>query len=242
MEPFGRLEAVAVPIDLPNVDTDRIIPARFLRHAPGPGYERYLFHDVRFDDEGRERPDFVLNQAPYRGARIVVAAENFACGSSREAAVWALAANGFRACVAPSFGDIFSENCAKNGVLAVVLAADVCAELRRQLRERPGATLVVDLPAQTITGPDGDAPCLRGRRFSQGVPAARPGRDRADSQLRARHRRLRGAPGGGVALAGRRRVRPARALENGESVSSSLRSCWAGRASGPHRRYRRGHH
>jgi 3-isopropylmalate/(R)-2-methylmalate dehydratase small subunit len=155
MEPFGRLEAVAVPVDLPNVDTDRIIPARFLRHAPGPGYERYLFHDVRFDDEGRERPDFVLNQAPYRGARIAVAAENFACGSSREAAVWALAANGFRACVAPSFGDIFSENCAKNGLLAVVLAADVCTELRRQLRERPGATLVVDLPAQTITAPDG---------------------------------------------------------------------------------------
>jgi 3-isopropylmalate/(R)-2-methylmalate dehydratase small subunit len=155
MEPFGRLEAVAVPIDLPNVDTDRIIPARFLRHAPGPGYERYLFHDVRFDDEGRERPDFVLNQAPYRGARIVVAAENFACGSSREAAVWALAANGFRACVAPSFGDIFSENCAKNSLLAVGLAADVCAELRRQLRERPGTTVVVDLLAQTITGPDG---------------------------------------------------------------------------------------
>jgi 3-isopropylmalate/(R)-2-methylmalate dehydratase small subunit len=155
MEPFGRLEAVAVPIDLPNVDTDRIIPARFLRHAPGPGYERYLFHDVRFDDEGRERPEFVLNQAPYRGARIVVAAENFACGSSREAAVWALAANGFRACVAPSFGDIFSENCAKNGLLAVVLTADVCAELRRQLRERPGATVVVDLPAQIITSPNG---------------------------------------------------------------------------------------
>jgi 3-isopropylmalate/(R)-2-methylmalate dehydratase small subunit len=155
MEPFGRLEAVAVPIDLPNVDTDRIIPARFLRHAPGPGYERYLFHDVRFDDEGRERPEFVLNQAPYRGARIVVAAENFACGSSREAAVWALAANGFRVCVAPSFGDIFSENCAKNGLLAVVLTADVCAGLRQQLRDRPGATMVVDLPAQTITSPDG---------------------------------------------------------------------------------------
>jgi len=155
MEPFGTLEAAAVPIDLPNVDTDRIIPARFLRHAPGPGYERYLFHDIRFDDEGRERPEFILNQLPYRGARIVVAAENFACGSSREAAVWVLAANGFRACVAPSFGDIFSENCAKNGLLAVVLAADVCAGLRRQLRERPGATVVVDLPAQTIRGPDG---------------------------------------------------------------------------------------
>jgi 3-isopropylmalate/(R)-2-methylmalate dehydratase small subunit len=155
MEPFGRLEAVAVPIDLPNVDTDRIIPARFLRHAPGPGYERYLFHDVRFDETGRARPEFILNQAPYRSARIVVAAENFACGSSREAAVWALAANGFRACVAPSFGDIFSENCAKNGLLAVVLAADVCAGLRRQLRERPGASLVIDLPAQTITAPDG---------------------------------------------------------------------------------------
>jgi 3-isopropylmalate/(R)-2-methylmalate dehydratase small subunit len=115
VDAFTTLTAAAAPIDLPNVDTDRIIPARFLRKPRGPGYERYLFHDVRFDEAGAERPEFVLNQAAFRPARILVAAENFACGSSREAAVWALAAYGFRAFIAPSFGDIFFQNCGKNG-------------------------------------------------------------------------------------------------------------------------------
>ncbi|HEY2995046.1 MAG TPA: 3-isopropylmalate dehydratase small subunit [Methylomirabilota bacterium] len=156
MQPFTRLEAVAAPIDLPNVDTDRVIPARFLRKPQGsPGYERYLFHDVRFDAGGAERPEFVLNQPGFREARIVVAAENFGCGSSREAAVWALAAYGVRAVIAPSLGDIFHQNCGKNGVLAVILPADTVANLRRQLHARPGATLAVDLEAQTVTAPDG---------------------------------------------------------------------------------------
>jgi 3-isopropylmalate/(R)-2-methylmalate dehydratase small subunit len=156
MEPFVRLTAVAAPIDLPNVDTDRIIPARFLRKPPGsPDYTRYCFHDVRFDEGGRERPDFVLNQAPFRAARILVAAPNFACGSSREAAVWVLRAYGVRCVVAPSFGDIFFENCAKNGSLAVVVPAELSADLRRQLHERPGALMTVDLEAQALTAPDG---------------------------------------------------------------------------------------
>jgi 3-isopropylmalate/(R)-2-methylmalate dehydratase small subunit len=155
VEPFIRLEAIAAPLPLPNVDTDRIIPARFLHKPRGPGYERYCFHDMRFDAGGAERPDFVLNQAPYRGARILVAAENFGCGSSREHAVWALRAWGFRAFVAPSFGDIFFGNCGQNGTLPIVLPPDVVAGIRRQLHERPGATMVVDLPSQTVTGPDG---------------------------------------------------------------------------------------
>jgi 3-isopropylmalate/(R)-2-methylmalate dehydratase small subunit len=156
MEPFTRLTAVAAPIDLPNVDTDRVIPARFLRKPQGtPGYERFLFHDVRFDASGAERPDFVLNQPAFRPARIIVAADNFGCGSSREAAVWALAAYGVRAVIAPSLGDIFHQNCGKNGVLAVILPADTAADLRRQLRDRPGATLTVDLETQTVTAPDG---------------------------------------------------------------------------------------
>jgi 3-isopropylmalate/(R)-2-methylmalate dehydratase small subunit len=156
MEPFVRLTAVAAPIDLPNVDTDRIIPARFLRKSPAePGYARYCFHDERFDPTGAERPDFVLNQPPYREARILVTAENFACGSSREAAVWALRALGIRCVVGPSFGDIFFENCAKNGSLAVVVPAELAAALRRQLHERPGAAMTVDLEAQTLTAPDG---------------------------------------------------------------------------------------
>jgi 3-isopropylmalate/(R)-2-methylmalate dehydratase small subunit len=158
MEPFTRLTAVAAPIDLPNVDTDRIIPARFLRRPQGsPGYERFLFHDVRFDAAGTERPEFVLNQAPYRDARVLVTAENFGCGSSREAAVWALAANGIRAVIAPSLGDIFRQNCGKNGVLAVLLPAETVATMRRQLHDRPGAVVTVDLASQTVTGPDGAA-------------------------------------------------------------------------------------
>jgi len=156
MEPFTRLTGAAAPIDLPNVDTDRVIPARFLRKPQGsPGYERFLFHDVRFDADGAERPEFVLNQPGFRGARIVVAAENFGCGSSREAAVWALAAYGVRAVIAPSLGDIFHQNCGKNGVLAVILPGEIVAGLRRQLHARPGATLSVDLEAQTVTAPDG---------------------------------------------------------------------------------------
>ena len=159
--PFTRLTAPAVPIDLPNVDTDRVIPARFLRKPQGSaGYETYLFHDVRFDAAGAERPEFVLNQPGFREARIVVAAENFGCGSSREAAVWALAAYGIRAVIAPSLGDIFHQNCGKNGVLAVILPAAVVAELRRQLHAQPGAVLTVDLEAQTVTAPDGAVHCF----------------------------------------------------------------------------------
>jgi 3-isopropylmalate/(R)-2-methylmalate dehydratase small subunit len=158
MQAFTRLTGVAVPIDLPNIDTDRVIPARFLRKPQGSaGYERYLFHDVRFDAHGAERPEFVLNQAPYRPATIVVAAENFGCGSSREAAVWALMAYGIRVVVAPSLGDIFHQNCLKNGLLPVILPADVVADLRRQLHARPGATIAADLETQTVTAPDGTA-------------------------------------------------------------------------------------
>jgi len=154
VQPFTALRAVAAPIDLPNVDTDRIIPARFLRKPrETPGYAGYLFHDVRYDGE-RERPEFVLNQPPFREAKILVAAENFGCGSSREAAVWALAAYGIRCVIAPSLGDIFHGNCGKNGVLAVILPASTVADLRRQLHAHPGAALAVDLDAQTVTAPD----------------------------------------------------------------------------------------
>jgi 3-isopropylmalate/(R)-2-methylmalate dehydratase small subunit len=155
-QPFTRLTGVAAPIDLPNIDTDRVIPARFLRKPQGSvGYDRYLFHDVRFDAAGAERPEFVLNQAAFRPATIVVAAENFGCGSSREAAVWALMAYGIRVVIAPSLGDIFHQNCLKNGLLPVILAADTVAGVRRQLHARPGATITADLETQTVTAPDG---------------------------------------------------------------------------------------
>ncbi len=157
MRAFTRLRAVAAPIDLPNVDTDRIIPARFLRKPKNAEYGRFLFHDVRFNPDGSAKPEFVLNQAAYGSAQIVVAAENFGCGSSREMAVWALDAFGIRAVIAPSLGDIFHQNCFKNGLLPVILPAAAAAALRRQLHERPGATIDVDLDAQTVTAPDGAA-------------------------------------------------------------------------------------
>ena len=150
MEPFTTLTAIAVPLDLVNVDTDRIVPARFLRRPRAEGYQNFLFHDLR---EGEA--DFVLDRPEYRGARILVAAENFGCGSSREAAVWALAGAGLRAWIAPSFGDIFFENSFKNGVLAIVLPLERVAGLRAQLAAAPGSKVTIDLAAQTVTGPDG---------------------------------------------------------------------------------------
>ena len=155
MEPFTRLTGVAVPLDLPNVDTDRIIPARFLRKPRAAGYGNFLFHDLRLRADGSVDPDFVLNRAAYRDARILVAAENFGCGSSREGAVWALAGHGFRAVAAPSFGDIFFENMFKNGLLPLVLAAEAVARLRRRLQAAPGASLTIDLPGQVVVDPDG---------------------------------------------------------------------------------------
>jgi 3-isopropylmalate/(R)-2-methylmalate dehydratase small subunit len=149
MEPFVVLKAAAMPLDLANLDTDRIIPARFLRHPRSDGYGQFLFHDLRED------PGFVLNRPEYRAAGIVVAAENFGCGSSREGAVWALQGRGFRAWIAPSFGEIFEENTYKNGLLPVTLSAERVARIRAQLHERPGAVLTIDLRSQTITLPDG---------------------------------------------------------------------------------------
>ena len=155
MDPFTKLTAGAVPMDLPNIDTDRVIPARYLRKSKESGLGQYFFHDVRFNPDGSENGDFILNQVPYRDAKILVTAENFGCGSSREAAVWALMGSGFRCVIGPSFGDIFFENCFKNGVLAIVLPKDMVAGLRRQLHDRPGSAISVDLASQTLTGPDG---------------------------------------------------------------------------------------
>jgi 3-isopropylmalate/(R)-2-methylmalate dehydratase small subunit len=155
MQPFTRLTAVAAPLDMASVDTDKVIPARFLRKARTPGYEKYLFHDIRFDANGNERPEFMLNQAPYRKAQILVAGPNFGCGSSREAAVYVLMDYGFRAVIAPSFGDIHYGNELQNGMLPAIVPGDACAKLCAQLREKPGAEITIDLEAQTVTGPDG---------------------------------------------------------------------------------------
>ena len=155
MEKFQKLDAVAAPIAAPNVDTDQIVPARFLRKPRSGGYEQFLFHDLRFDDKGAEKPGFVLNQPAYRGARILLAERNFGCGSSREHAVYALWDYGFRAVIAPSFGDIFFNNCFKNGLLSVVLPAAEVAALQAEAARRPGAHVKVDLARQEITAPSG---------------------------------------------------------------------------------------
>jgi 3-isopropylmalate/(R)-2-methylmalate dehydratase small subunit len=155
MEPFTRLDAVAIPLNVPNVDTDQIIPARFLWRKRGDGWGHLLFHDLRFNDSGAPKPEFVLNHHDYRGAGILVADRNFGCGSSREHAVWALYDYGIRAVLAPSFGDIFFNNCFQNGLLPLVLSAERIAALRAMLTQSPGSQVVIDLEAPTVTAPDG---------------------------------------------------------------------------------------
>jgi 3-isopropylmalate/(R)-2-methylmalate dehydratase small subunit len=155
MEPFFRLETTAIPIGMPNIDTDQIIPARFLWRKRRDGFGHLLFHDLRFNDAGAPKPEFVLNRDAYRDARIVVADRNFGCGSSREHAVWALCDYGIRAVVAPSFGDIFFNNSFQNGLLPVALPAERVAGLRAVLEHSPGSRVAIDLEAQTVTGPDG---------------------------------------------------------------------------------------
>jgi 3-isopropylmalate/(R)-2-methylmalate dehydratase small subunit len=153
MTPFTKLTAVAMPLDIPNIDTDKLIPARFLRklRSAQAGYDPWLFYDMRFDAEGKERPEFVLNQAPYRNARILVADVNFGCGSSREGAAFAMLDYGFRSVIASSFGDIHYANEIQNGMLPAIVPQAVCKDLRDQLYAKPGAELSIDLESQTIT-------------------------------------------------------------------------------------------
>lgn len=155
MEPFTQVTAMAAPLDMPNVDTDQIVPARFLRVPRGPEYRTFLFHDLRLDDAGNEKPDFILNREPYRRAEILVADRNFGCGSSREGAVWALAFGGYRSVIASSFGDIFYSNSLKNGFLPVQLDQATVVDIRNQVAASPGATLTIDLEKQAVTAPDG---------------------------------------------------------------------------------------
>lgn len=155
MERFRPLDAVAVPLPQANIDTDQITPARFLHRPRDDNHGEYLFRDLRLRPDGTEIETFPLNRAEWRGARIVLAGRNFACGSSRENAVWALHDAGIRACIAPSFGDIFRSNSLKNGLLPVVLPAEAVAAMIEQVTADPGARVQVDLEAQTVTAPDG---------------------------------------------------------------------------------------
>jgi 3-isopropylmalate/(R)-2-methylmalate dehydratase small subunit len=157
MDPFTHLTAVALPIARANVDTDQIVPARYLQKPRSDNFGDYLFRDLRFRAGGSENPDFLLNDPLYRAARIVVAERNFGCGSSREHAVWALYDYGFRVAIAPSFGDIFASNAIKNGFLPVRLAEPAVSSLLAQLAAAKGAQVTVDLPSQTVLAPDGSA-------------------------------------------------------------------------------------
>jgi 3-isopropylmalate/(R)-2-methylmalate dehydratase small subunit len=156
MKAFTTLTAVAAPLPMANVDTDKIIPARFLKTIERSGLGVHLFDTLRYDAEGKERPDFVLNQAPYRGAQILIAHENFGCGSSREHAPWALLDFGIRCVIAPDFADIFNNNCFKNGILPVRLPRAVIDQLMEDAKLGANARITIDLAAQEVVRPNGE--------------------------------------------------------------------------------------
>lgn len=155
MQPFTVLTAIAAPLPMANVDTDQIIPARFLKTIKRSGLGTHLLAGHRYDDQGKERPDFVLNREPYRHAEIMIAHENFGCGSSREHAPWALLDFGIRSVIAPSFADIFHGNCFKNGILPVVLPRSVCDQLMEDAKLGANARITVDLERQVVVRPNG---------------------------------------------------------------------------------------
>jgi len=159
VESFTKLTATACPIDQLNLNTDQILPARYLKWTRSQGLGTVLFHDLRFDDQGNERADFPLNKAEWRDAKIIIGERNFGCGSSREAAVYALYDYGIRCLIAPSFGDIFAGNAVQNGLLAATVAENDAAEIADLLKRTPDAPVTVDLEAQTI------ACCQRTYRF-----------------------------------------------------------------------------
>jgi len=155
MQKFTTLTGVAAPLPMINVDTDKIIPKQYLKTIERSGLGKALFDELRYNPDGSEKPDFVLNKPAYRKAEILIAGENFGCGSSREHAPWALLDFGIRAVIAPSFADIFHNNSLKNGILPIRLPAEICAELMEDARKGANARLTIDLASQTVTRPDG---------------------------------------------------------------------------------------
>jgi 3-isopropylmalate/(R)-2-methylmalate dehydratase small subunit len=155
MDKFTTLTGVAAPLDIMNVDTDMIIPKQYLKTIKRTGLGAGLFSEMRFNDDGSENPDFVLNKPAYRNAKVLVAGDNFGCGSSREHAPWALLDFGIRCVISTSFADIFYNNCFNNGILPVVVSASDLEKLFDDARRGANATLTVDLESQEIHGPDG---------------------------------------------------------------------------------------
>ncbi len=174
MEPFTTLSGIAVPLDEANLDTNQLCPTRFNKVPKGPRFRDILLHDRRFNADGTEKPDYILNQEPYRRAVVAVAGRNFGVGSSRETAVFGLMGFGIRSVIAPNFGDIFYNNSLKNGLLPVRLPGGTVEMLMRQLLARPGAAMTVDLQEQVVTGPDGarhrfDIASLSRKRLLRGL-------------------------------------------------------------------------
>ncbi len=155
MEKFTKLTGVAAPLPITNIDTDMIIPKQYLKTIHRTGLGKGLFSELRHHEDGSENPDFVLNKPAYRKARILVAEDNFGCGSSREHALWALLDFGIRAIISTSFADIFYNNCFKNGILPIKVSKEDLAKLMDDAERGANATLTIDLEAQEIRGPDG---------------------------------------------------------------------------------------
>ena len=155
MEKFTTITGVAAPLDMLNIDTDMVIPKQYLTTVKRTGLGKGLFHEMRYDADGNENPDFVLNQPAYRDSKILVTGENFGCGSSREHAPWALLDFGIRCVIAPSFADLFYYNCFKNGILPIILAPEDMKKIMDDAERGANATLTIDLENQTIQGPDG---------------------------------------------------------------------------------------
>lgn len=199
MEAFTTWSGIAVPFDEANLDTNQLCPTRFNKVPRGPRFAQILLHDRRFNADGSEKPDYILNQEPYRGAVIAVAGRNFGVGSSRETAVFGLMGFGIRSVIAPNFGDIFYNNSLKNGVLPVRLPAATVDLLLRQLIAQCGAQMTVDLPNQTVTGPDGalhrfDIAPLSKKRLLRGLDEIAHTQEYGDAIKRFEERHAKGCP------------------------------------------------
>ena len=157
MEKFNKLRGVAAPFNMINIDTDKLIPKQFLKTIKRTGLGKHLFNEMRFNEDGSEKPDFVLNKAAYRGSNIIVAGDNFGCGSSREHAPWALLDFGIKCVISTSFADIFYNNCFKNGILPIVVNKQQLDQLMDDAENGANAVLDIDLEAQEITRPNGES-------------------------------------------------------------------------------------
>ena len=193
MEPFVKLEGVVAPLDAVNVDTDMIIPAVYLKSIERTGFGQFLFDRYRYNEDRSENPEFLLNQDAYRSARILVSGPNFGCGSSREHAPWALEDYGIRCIIAPSFADIFFNNCFKNGVLPLILPESDVRRIMDKAKDNPGFQLTVDLEGKQVRDSDEEIVVdFRGGRIPPLLPAQRPRRHRPHLAARGLHLGLRG--------------------------------------------------